>query len=267
MDFSLAQRKAHSEEYADIMIAQIPSFHLLSPETQQSERSKFITDATEAQAGCQVHWKRSVLRIRGTAAHVSKEKRAIFDRLTRTMLDERTTPEEFSRTTDELLAIFPSIKGWINWWLMPIVAAMIFPACQTGDKRAREQVPKTSNPVEAHHSLSHRGIGTKLDAIPGVEGVIRRVQEIESRYHQIKGSSVFELVCCLSTVLITHLFLSAGTFKAPPPRDPRPHRQKKLSVNDGRAPDTAEMLEAVAERESHNAEENNGMSLYLILCT
>lgn len=189
MDFSLAQHNAHSEEYADIIIAQIPSFHLLSPETQKSERSRLLLEAGEAQAGCQVHWKRSVLRIRGTTAHVSKEKRAIFDRLTRTMLDERTTPEEFSKTTDELLAIFPSIKGWINWWLMPVVAAMIFPACQSGEKRTRDQVPKTTNPVEGSHSLLHRGVGTNHDAIPGIEGVIRRVQEIESRYHQIKGSS------------------------------------------------------------------------------
>lgn len=42
----------------------------------------------------------------------------------------------------------------------------------------------------------------------------------------------------------------AGVFKAPPPRDPRPRRAKKLNINDGRAPDTQDALAAASAAKS-----------------
>lgn len=189
MDFSLAQRNAHAEEYADLMTSLIPSFDRLSPETQSSERKNFVEKAMEAQGGCRTHWQRSVLRVRDTAALVPKSMHPIFDRLTRRLISESTSLSEYHEAWREIRTLFPNLEGWSDWWMKPAPSSMLFPACQRGDRSVRSEVPKTSNPVESRHSLLHRSAGTDFDAIPGIEGIVLNVRELESRYNAIQGKT------------------------------------------------------------------------------
>lgn len=251
MDFSLAQRNAHAEEYADLMISLIPSFNSLSPEIQALQRKNLVSESMEAQGGCCTHWQRSVLRVRDTAALVPKSMHPIFDRLTRQLLSDSSTLSEYDDTWAEIRTLFPSLEGWSDWWMKPAPSAMLFPACQRGDRSIRSQVPKTSNPVESRHSLLHRSAGTDFDAIPGIEGIILNVRELKSRYNAIQGNFLISYILdrCTEAPNIA-LSLSAGVFKAPPPRDPRPRKAKKMNLNDGRAPDTQDALAATSAAKS-----------------
>lgn len=90
-------------------------------------------------------------------------------------------------TVQTIRKLFPKVTGWLNWWLQPAVAAMIFPSQRQVPDDVFAQVPHTSNPVEGHHSLLHHATGTDHDLIPGIERLYLHVRSLETRYQAVKG--------------------------------------------------------------------------------
>ncbi|KAH7908555.1 hypothetical protein BJ138DRAFT_1128352 [Hygrophoropsis aurantiaca] len=91
MDFSAAQRSAHAEEYADLIISLQPSFNDLSPEAQNIERQHLVKEASEVQIGCDVHFWRSATRLKKNGALVPAEDVPHFDLLIHQLLSVQTT--------------------------------------------------------------------------------------------------------------------------------------------------------------------------------
>ncbi|KAF9555016.1 hypothetical protein CPC08DRAFT_766248 [Agrocybe pediades] len=219
-DFSNAQRAAHAEEYADAVISITPSFHTLTAESQKIEREKYLKDTEKAELGCNFHFSESAERLKKNSSLIPPEQIGVFDHYLRVLLYAKTTREEFDEVVQKLQKEFPRVKSWISWWLRPTIASMIFPVCSVVDPKDSSQVPKTSNPVEHSHSLLHHATGTDYDLITGMRKLKLHIDELEAQYKAIKD----------------------GHFNPPAPRDSRPKTKKQFDENDGRAPDTVEML-------------------------
>lgn len=188
-DFGQAQRAAHEAEFVELCVSMKRGFDLWEPETQANERSRLRTEAQKHQSGCDVHWKRSVLQVQNKSSLIPAQYKPAFSRLTRSFIDPNTTSTEFPIVEAEFRRLFPSAEGWLEWWLRPAIAQMIFPAFYSGDASIRSQVPKTSNAVEARHSLLHRSSGSDHDILSGIEGIVLHVEELESRYNAIRSTS------------------------------------------------------------------------------
>ncbi|RXW14424.1 hypothetical protein EST38_g11427 [Candolleomyces aberdarensis] len=221
MDFSLAQRKAHAIAYATAVIESLgPLFNQLDPKVQEQQRQALIREAESMEVGCDLHYERSLLRVRNTAAIVPSDHGSRFDDLVQILRGRNTTEDEFDRTVKILTKEFPRLKSWIEWWtLQPGVASMIFPAKSSVDPNIRQQVPSTSNAVEHQHSLLNHASGSLHDLLPGATLLLKHVKEREAQYKAIKN----------------------GIYDPHPPQKSRPPKQKVFE-NDGRAPDTVEAL-------------------------
>ncbi len=84
---------------------------------------------------------------------------------------------------------FNRLDGWLEWWLRPNIASMIFPAKSRVDPELASQLPSTSNPVEAAHSHLHSAMGTGYDAHQGVHKLFVYVKERETRFNALMGMS------------------------------------------------------------------------------
>ncbi|KAL4256927.1 hypothetical protein AB1N83_010648 [Pleurotus pulmonarius] len=221
MDFSAAQRNAHAHAYAEIMCSRMPSFNFLSSESQVIERQRFYNDALKVQVGCDVHFRNSVTRIKRNGSIIPANKAKDFQAHCETLISPSTNNDHFDQTVRDLQQGFPRARPWLNWWLRPTMASMIFPCKSAVARDLASRVPSTSNPVEHQHSLLHHAVGKDYDIIPGVEKIHLHVKELESQYKAIQG----------------------GHFL--PPTDIRNARRvgfKKYDVNDGRPPDTTDAL-------------------------
>ncbi|KAJ7261600.1 hypothetical protein C8J57DRAFT_1634681 [Mycena rebaudengoi] len=133
MDFSGAQRGAHAEEYADAIISTMPLFAALSPEAQQAERRQLVLEAQKAVVGCDIHFWRSSTRIKKSQVLVPPTSTDTFEKHLREMLSPDTISDRFDDVVQMLKSTFPLVHNWVNWWLRPSIAPMIFPAKRTLD--------------------------------------------------------------------------------------------------------------------------------------
>lgn len=187
MDFSAAQRRAFVDEYVDLCISLLPGIGRMSEETQTETRENLRKEAESFAVGCHIHWQRSIMRLTRNGALVPRSLVPSFEELTRALSSEATSPEEFDEVVAELRECLPAVTRWLDWWLQPWVSSMIFPARSSIEPSLRDHVPRTSNPVEAKHSLLHRASGTGKALIPGLEGIILYVNEIEALYNAVLG--------------------------------------------------------------------------------
>lgn len=166
----------------------IPAFQNLSDTARVAQRAAYLEEASQAQRGCVTHFQRSGTRLKSNNALVPVELVKTFDTLTRIMLSEDTTPSQFDNAVRQLRMHFPRIHGWLEWWLKPTVASMIFPAKTVLDPSVMAEVPNTSNPIEHQHYLLHHATGIDHDLIKGIENIYLHVQEMEAQYKAIASA-------------------------------------------------------------------------------
>ncbi|KAF6749824.1 hypothetical protein DFP72DRAFT_818408 [Ephemerocybe angulata] len=207
MDFSQGQRRAHADEYAETVLGIMRNqgrLYQLDQTAVDAQRTALISEAEAAQLGCVIHFERSVKRLCQTHALVDPSDEPQFRALLQALRSK--DPDEmkdFDHNASNLRKDFPEVASWIDWWLQPAIASMIFPARSSVPEDTRNQVPATSNAVEHQHSLLNHAVGKKNDLISGanslgIDGV-----------HRPRG-----------------------------PQDPKRARPRKEYENDGRAPDT-----------------------------
>lgn len=187
MDFSAAQHRAFVDEYVKFGLSRIPGISSMSSETQRETRERLTAEAEELAVGCYVHWQRSIIRLRQNATLIPRSSLRRFNEIVHLMESDETTSDTFDHLISELRETFPRIYSWIDWWIHPWAASMIFPAKSKVPLSLREQVPRTSNPIEARHSLLHRAVGTGKSLIQGIEGLILSMNEAEASHNAIEG--------------------------------------------------------------------------------
>ncbi|KAL6306659.1 hypothetical protein BKA93DRAFT_823858 [Sparassis latifolia] len=195
MDYSGAQRSAHESEFVETKITlKGGSWHMLSTEAQSAERKYLHSEVSKYEQGCETHFWRSGTRLTtwGSGALIPGDMEGIFNDHLHRMISSQTTADEFEETIQSLQTLFPQINGWIEWWMCPKIASMIFPAKSTIDPQLAEEVPHTSNPVETQHSLLHHATGTDNDLMAGIEKLFLHMVELERQYKAVQGAIFYK---------------------------------------------------------------------------
>lgn len=163
MDFSEAERQGFIKAYIEF-------FTELATDTRSPDE---LREAAEALLkGCNQHFNEQVSRIRKTKALVPVGLEDSFMELVRALHDAPTIPL-FKSAADDLLQAFPAIHNWLEWWMRPKVAQMIFAAYRTMDQELWESLPASTNPEESFHYSIYTSVGQDHSVIDGLDGLYR----------------------------------------------------------------------------------------------
>ena len=188
MYYSAAQHSGRAVEYSEVMVSLILSFGALPKEAQAPEWAQYIQEVQETLKGCATHFNGSILWVKHNFALVAAERGDEFQALIYQLLSQDTTSNEFDHVATEIESSFPSVKGWLQWWLRPANTSMIFPAKRARSQEDSKATLNTSNPIEHQFSLLHHAPGTEQDLIPGIKKLHLHAEELHQQYLAIKGT-------------------------------------------------------------------------------
>jgi len=86
---------------------------------------------------------------------------------------------------------FLHVKGWMQWWLCPVNASMIFPVKRAMSPELAEKTPNISNAAKHRHSNLHMAVGEDHDLFSSIKNLYLHMQEMEAHYNAIKGQLTF----------------------------------------------------------------------------
>ena len=85
--------------------------------------------------------------------------------------------QAFSSNKAQLLQYFPSVKGWINWWSLPVHAVMLFPGVRQDMLGETDEMyghlPSTNNTAEASNSMESRFCRHNVELVPSIHDSFR----------------------------------------------------------------------------------------------
>lgn len=139
MDFSEAERSG--------FILAFVEFWLLQPNNTRTEEELHET-AERLLKGCQEHFRAGVTRISRMTGVIPPEKVEAFKKRALALLKLKNS-EEFIHQASLLVRDFPSIKYWMQWWMRPAHASMLFESERKMDIEIWDSIPDTNNAEEA----------------------------------------------------------------------------------------------------------------------
>ncbi len=83
---------------------------------------------------------------------------------------------------------FPKTAPWLNWWLRPDHASMIFPSQRRMDAIVWDTLPDSTNAEEAMHFKIYQLVGKKHDIMPGLDGLL----QVEKYHHSLYDQALHE---------------------------------------------------------------------------
>ncbi len=140
-------------------------------------RTELMEAAKELLKGCQQHFRNAATRVKRLGGVVPPDEVSDFTDLT-TLLYTTEDMKVFNDTVAEIRTQFPRSKPWLNWWLRPDHASMIFPSQRRMNPLIWDVLPDSTNAEEAMHFKIYMIAGKKHDIIRGLDGLL-----IVEKYH------------------------------------------------------------------------------------
>jgi hypothetical protein len=171
-------------------------------------------------AFCQVHFKRSMDRVKRNYEVVPEVTGDNFSNQVRSLLDPGLLYEKFIEQVDTILQLWPKAKSWLNWHLVPSRGSLIFPSL------AEKQFPQANPNTNAQESFGNvlQLSGEKhLNVLETYEHCLR---------HANKNDKEYTLLFLGYNVQWRHPSIKSNT------------KKRKRSLNDGRAPPPDSKLNA-----------------------
>ena len=82
---------------------------------------------------CSVHFKRNTIKISRMADIVPQDKQRLFYDSVILLISEHISLEQFLKTIENLLAMFPKVSDWMKWHLQKDRAKILFPVLKKGE--------------------------------------------------------------------------------------------------------------------------------------
>ena len=133
-------------------------YFIAQSEDHRSE-TQLHHDATSLLKGCLYHFQKNVFRIARITSIVSPESRSSFKSLC-DLLTTAETGSEFDQAVAKLQKQWPQATRWLNWWLAPDHARMIFPSQRTMPEALASRLPSTTHAEEAMHATIYHIVGS-----------------------------------------------------------------------------------------------------------
>ena len=142
MDFSEAERSGFKMAFVE--------FWTLHGDPDHRSHEELSEAAGRLLRGCQEHFRAAVTRVARINGAVPPHLKDAFTGRALGLLGCSNT-EEFQHRADLIVRDFPKLKSWMEWWMRPAHASMLFQSERTMDIVIWDSIPKTTNAQEAMH--------------------------------------------------------------------------------------------------------------------
>jgi hypothetical protein len=161
LDFSDAQRKGFIS--ALILLARAAGCKLSDEEIK--------TKALLSLKGCGFHFQQSLRKVATSGALRDNAFRSVFTSHVNAWLNSDNM-KQFNDRKTHLKVHFPSVRGWIHWWALPVHAVMIFPSVrqellgETDEMYGR--LPSSNNNSEGTNSMESHLCKHNVELVPAI---------------------------------------------------------------------------------------------------
>jgi len=140
MDFSEAERSGFKMAFIE--------FWILRADSRSYE--ELSVAAERLLRGCEEHFRVGVTRVARINGAVPPNLKEAFTERALGLLRCSNT-EEFHHRAGLMVRDFPKLKLWMEWWMRPAHASMLFKSERKMDIEVWNSIPKTTNAQEAMH--------------------------------------------------------------------------------------------------------------------
>ena len=97
--------------------------------------------------------------------------------------------DDFNLRANLIIRDFPPLKSWMEWWMRPAHASMLFESERQMDIKIWESIPKTTNAEEAMHWKLYSGCGRDHGFMEGMLSLYK----VAEYYQRLLEGSLREL--------------------------------------------------------------------------
>jgi len=129
------------------------------------------TKALLSLKGCGFHFQQSLRKVASSGALRDNAFRSVFTSHVNAWLNSSNI-KQFNDRKTQLQVHFPSVRGWINWWALPVHAVMIFPSVrqellgETDEMYGR--LPSSNNNSEGTNSMESHLCKHNVELVPAI---------------------------------------------------------------------------------------------------
>lgn len=193
MDFSEAERGGFIEA--------LVSFWCRRSDNERTE-AQLRHDAGRILRGCKEHFRSGVTRISRIGGVIPVEQRGSFVQQAIGLLSSPTTAD-FHQQARQIIQEFPKTAGWLEWWLRPAHASILFESQRVMDIAIWDSIPDTTNAEEAMHWKLYAAAGKNHTFFEG----LRSLQAVSQHYEQLFQARLSELLSNVSNSSLTKVLM------------------------------------------------------------
>lgn len=186
MDFSDAQRNGFTQAFIEF-------WQLRADNTRSAV--ELGNQALALLRGCTYHFQKTVTRVSRISHIVAPDRAEEFKHRSHALL-AATTDDQFRKLANTLIQEFPGVQKWLEWWLRPHHAAMLFKSQRLMEDDMWDSIPSTTNAESIHNTLNI-GHGTQHEFFSGMYALSGHAKWLNETYAAEMGVSHI-MNCCLS---------------------------------------------------------------------
>jgi hypothetical protein len=242
MDFSEAERGGFINGFIQFWTMHVNNTRMAE---ELAEAAKAIL------RGCEEHFRAAVTRVSRINGAVGLNKVEAFKTRALGLLSV-ASGDEFDKQANLIIRDFPKLKPWMEWWMRPSHATMLFSSQRLMEEHVVESMPNTTNAEEAMHWRFYSATGRDHSFMHGMNSLYKIAMDFERQFDAVNSA------CSPSLFLRKTNYFSEGIpirYRRPeawkviaaeigrtkPTRAEKPN-EKKRKKNDGRPPDTIKEL-------------------------
>lgn len=158
MDFSQAERGGFISGFIDFWTTR---------SDDKRTRQELQVAAERLLKGCREHFRAGVTRVSRISGVVAADMADAFIIRALALLDAPTSEDFISHAT-RLIRDFPKLKSWMEWWLWPTVASMLFESERKMDCNLWNSMPVDNNAEESMHWKLYSACGRNHEFLEGM---------------------------------------------------------------------------------------------------
>lgn len=242
MDFSEGERAGFIDAFVEFWMTRVDNTR--TPE-------ELIEAAKAILRGCEEHFRAAVTHVSRINGAVGPDKVEAFKTRALGLLSVASA-DEFNKQACLIIRDFPKLKAWMEWWMRPSHATMLFSSQRLMEEHVVESMPNTTNAEEAMHWRFYSAAGRDHSFMHGMKSLYKIAVDFERQFEAV-NSMYLNVFIHLRTnnfpegIPIRYRRPEAwkvtaaeiGRTKQTRAGDPAEKKRKK---NDGRPPDTIKEL-------------------------
>lgn len=186
MDFSDAQRNGFNQAFIE--------FWQSRPENTRSS-VELANQAPTLLRGCTYHFQKTVTRVSRISHIIAPHRSEEFKQRSHALL-EAGTDDQFCKLAIALIHEFPGVEKWLEWWLRPPHASMLFKSQRVMEGEIWDSIPSTTNAEESIHNTLNIGHGKEHEFFSGIYALSGHAKWLKETYVAEIGVSQI-IGCCL----------------------------------------------------------------------